>query len=676
MPLQWYSLGDILSNLKLQGTLLHATGIIVKYDGNRQTRQDWRAIVTIRDRAGDEVEFTLFHGNESAMPQKEYVGYGVILACAKVQTRLNQCLVSTSKTEICFFAPGQIKSLSLSSRPEFFLRKGSGMTFINQHLIDHLKADYKEMDRSSVPEATSTVQAISRNAMYGGKKFKLIQELSSGIWCNLLVQLVRPPQKMDRRTSLWVADYTTNSMVGYYTRGGSHGDELNYLGGMGGTGEGESTANASGLPSDMLLEVSLFGRHQDEFWELSPTEGQWFDLRNVRVEDKSYGLEGGIHETSNFVADVCVKRVNDKAEFADKTSALYAACQRRQKFLKGQTPSATQEGSLFKDKTVVYPTTKRPASPSASETNGSGTDSAAPRPGKQKKNGRERRKAAEAAIQAQMELESQAKIPSDLSPLVSCESHTAYISSVHEMLQKVSYGVIVDGETINISCPFNLAKYLAVVRIVDFQPHDVRDFTQSRILFKDGQPVNNSDDEESDDEEGDSKIPFNPALMKESWEWAFRLKLQDARVMPANHVPSFVWVNVNNDSAEYLLGMDATNLHKDDDALAKLKNKMFHLWDKLEEIKRAEAALQEANRRKQKRRNEGMPLDSPDSDRQATIGKGAKPSRADLKPAPFKCCIQQYGAVVPTRNPWDANAGDGKKYSREYLLFGTRLRDE
>ncbi|KAL1889027.1 hypothetical protein Cpir12675_005945 [Ceratocystis pirilliformis] len=658
-----HSLNDICSDLNLLGRLVSTVGVVVEYRGNTRTRNgEWKSMLRLRDNNGQELEFHLFHRDEKAMPQKSYIGCGAIIISAKVQRRDGQSLLSSSSTEITYYDPLDINSLSPKTTPVFYLNKSSKRGVKpTQATLDILISVFNETTKPDSAEDGETV-VISKISSASNKKFSLIKDIAPENWYNILVQLVHEPIQVGNKMHLWVTDYSSNSMLAYSN--GTFGDELNYLGDMN-DDNAAPPCRTTQLPAEMLLKVTLYGAHMDEFLSLEPKVSQWFHLQNVKIGfHGAYTPQGAIHETANFTHDVRVKKVVVETEFSDKESHLYAAARRRNNFLRNKSQSTPKESSTQQSPPAQLNEAKDNNKPSA------------PPPSKQKRNGRDRRKAKEAKIKAQEELDIQRKLPEDMTLQVVCETHTSYISSVAEMLRIVSYDAKVDGELVKIDCPFNLAKYLAVVRIVDFQPPDIRDFTQSRLVYKDGQPLLLSDDEESE-----SEIDFNPTLMSESWEWGFSLKLQDAMVSAQTGTPPFVWVNVNNDSAQYLLDMEAVNLRENDDALAKLKHKMFHLWDRLEEVKRAEEANKKGllNKAKGAQRNDEMPHHSSDGEQSSSVSRksgSAKPTRCALKPKAFKCCIQQYGVVLPTRNPRDANVDDRNKYTRQYMLFGTRLRDD
>ncbi|KAK4984578.1 hypothetical protein LTR66_008448 [Elasticomyces elasticus] len=110
--------------------------------------------------------------------------------------------------------------------------------------------------------------------------------------------------------------------------------------------------------------------------------------------------------------------------------------------------------------------------------------------------------------------------------------------------------------------PFMNAKWRARLRIIDFYPKDLADFSRP--------------------------IPDEP----DAWQWAFHLYVEDSSVSRGE--PSNMVLDVVGQDAVYLLKLDACDLKKGDPpaklTLAKLREKLFVLWGDLEERRRTKAA--------------------------------------------------------------------------------------
>ncbi|KAE8146341.1 hypothetical protein BDV25DRAFT_143789 [Aspergillus avenaceus] len=146
--------------------------------------------------------------------------------------------------------------------------------------------------------------------------------------------------------------------------------------------------------------------------------------------------------------------------------------------------------------------------------------------------------------------------------------------------------------------PFQNLCYAATVRVVDFFPPRLKDFAVPQD-FKDN----------------DSDVGMSRNGDFTRWEWRFCLLVEDALPPPPGHSRERMKLYVAGGEAEYLLRLDATDLRKDKQALANLRERLFILWGDLEE---------------QKSKAEEM----------GGLGP-RKPARASSRP--FNCSIKEYG---------------------------------
>lgn len=164
-----------------------------------------------------------------------------------------------------------------------------------------------------------------------------------------------------------------------------------------------------------------------------------------------------------------------------------------------------------------------------------------------------------------------------------------------------------------------------------------------------------SDNGESDSE-SESEVDVE-STDNYDWQWRFFLEMEDAK---AGADGEKFWVVVDNQSAQCLLSIDATNLREDNNALEELRQRMFVLWGNLEEVKCAQQAA--AKRTKRSVDVERPPDSSDDEESTDKIANRA-----------FPCCIRQYGVKVAENDPDQANAGEGHRWERVYGMFGTRI---
>ena len=91
---------------------------------------------------------------------------------------------------------------------------------------------------------------------------------------------------------------------------------------------------------------------------------------------------------------------------------------------------------------------------------------------------------------------------------------------------------------VKIDLPFVNCKYRARVRVVDFYPPDLRDFIHWKSDCEWNPPTKQAD------------------YIRDHWEWAFMLLLEDANLQPGSE-PVRLRTVITNKAAQYLIKMDA-----------------------------------------------------------------------------------------------------------------------
>lgn len=218
------------------------------------------------------------------------------------------------------------------------------------------------------------------------------------------------------------------------------------------------------------------------------------------------------------------------------------------------------------------------------------------------------------------------------------------------------------------------------------------------------------------------------------WSWRFALQVEDAAV-PADAEKGRIWLLLDNECAQCLLGEDATNLRAASDELDVIREKFFVLWGDLEERKSAylksaegKALLQRSLERPNATndtppppkinqqstfRPGDQPPDSDDEELAAKTHPGRTPAEENLDPLenvknaspqqaaerlatklweigdqaqnkPFPACIREYGVkVVVEDQEEDAEEDDEEstqketrkrtRWERQFGLFGTTI---
>ncbi|KAF2762844.1 hypothetical protein EJ05DRAFT_17047 [Pseudovirgaria hyperparasitica] len=195
-----------------------------------------------------------------------------------------------------------------------------------------------------------------------------------------------------------------------------------------------------------------------------------------------------------------------------------------------------------------------------------------------------------------------------------------------------------DPSTTPKSLPFTNARYRTLLRVIDFYPSTLADF--SHCLSDPSYNPPTACDTSDNDVDTEYQTQTLSQHGRRNWEWAFALRVEDAlpptNPQPSNsqHKPAQFTLIVPPKSAEFLLKVTACDLRADKRALAELREKLFILWGDLEEIKREDGM-------------EGAPTDY-------------RP-----KNQPFEACVVEYATP-------DAYPESG--WARQWALVETTIK--
>ncbi len=122
-------------------------------------------------------------------------------------------------------------------------------------------------------------------------------------------------------------------------------------------------------------------------------------------------------------------------------------------------------------------------------------------------------------------------------------------------------------------------------------------------------------------------------------------------------------VYIANGDAEFLLKLDAENLHTNPQALAALREKLFLLWGDLEEQKTAEALEQNQTRKA---------MGQIEWNGQGKTECGEAPRRKA-----FQCCLKEYGVRSRRRRHLEEGGDESGEedlgWERRWRMFGTTI---
>lgn len=130
--------------------------------------------------------------------------------------------------------------------------------------------------------------------------------------------------------------------------------------------------------------------------------------------------------------------------------------------------------------------------------------------------------------------------------------------------------------------PFSNTNYRAAVRVVDYWPHYLKEFSVGRRKTEFDMLSDNSDeDESSDNEENMRQFHAGKGFgSPKKWEWRFALQVEDSK--KDREKATRMWLVVDNAAAQMLLNLDAVkyDLKLLLNLISANNNTVFHLTRK------------------------------------------------------------------------------------------------
>ena len=511
---------------------------------------------------------------------------------------------------------------------------------------------YHKIDKDDIPDEESFTERAARS-LNVKDKFSLLQDVQDGRFCDLIAQVAREPHAlMYDMVTLYVSDYTENASFhpqiweGLNESDSGGGDQYGYTSGSIGMPKKEWV----GPYGKMSIQITCYEPHASII-RSEVSAGQWVALRNIQIKyghDGRY-LEGFLRGDRNSVSTRLEILGTHDRETIDPR--LKDAIRRFRDY------SKKKKSQIEDIKSAHVAGQKRRASGSADEE-------------KRSLNSKTRRMLNRAAQdQKEEEQRINKELRLSLNDQITCEVHSAPFSTIESILESVLYKTTVGGHNTALALPFVCAKYRVHARVVNFYPPALEDFACGRKQTDFDMLSDNEDDGSSDDD--DEEAPGTEHI----WEWRFALQLEDPTPPSNKKSPAprqRVWVFVDNNEAQCLTGLDASDLRRDPNKLATLRQRMFILWGELEEHKamaierkreKDEAAKKDKGKGKQRQpRFEKPPLESSDVEDDGGDGEQTVSNK------PFCCCIRQYGV-------FDKNNEEGREWVRCYGMFGTKICD-
>ncbi|OCT44951.1 hypothetical protein CLCR_05605 [Cladophialophora carrionii] len=511
--------------------------------------------------------------------------------------------------------------------------KGAPTALLTEAELKYAKWIAEQEDPSTWPPVRGRTQIDVTDTMVsnGGarppakEKFKLLQNLelhsdNAHIFADLLGE-VRRIYNNDFLTELYVTDYTSNSQLYNYKfsahEEGRTGDPYGYL-----------DVDPSAWPGPWG-QMTMTVRCRDGQSHLANTKvkvGDFVYLRNIQIKmDKNGGkLEGNCRDDPKYPEKELIEVI--KAQDERRVDVL-----RRKRAYEEKAEASGIK--FYRDPNQAGK--KRQREEPTKEQDGE------PKTKRGKNRVRKNRKANEGEQQAKRMTaagSSEQGCSLTLNPSIRIHNHKGLLFK--------SIVDILDPDILNRTTPkgnpyrlpFQNCTYKSKVRVVDFFPDNIADFAAPRKVSQ----YDELDDHKSSDDDSDLDLTQEESGDEIKWEWRFFLLVEDSKPQPGcQGRPTQMQLLVADDDGDCLFNMDACDLRdkKNENALASLKEKLFHLWGDLQEKKEEAKSTAEA--------------------------LSVKPSAR-----PFECLIKEYG--VPVRGS-KSHSTDVVAYDRFFRLFGTAI---
>lgn len=423
-----------------------------------------------------------------------------------------------------------------------------------------------------------------------GRKFRQVKDLRHREFADIIGEVVKKfPEQYG--CALYVTDYTENKDMFFYAppempmEDEREGDEFGYT--------AQQRKGFPGPYGHLVLKVNTRDVHSG--WAITNVnEGDTVLLKNVKMKIMEDGakLEGDMWRDQDNPDKVNIQ----KSKHINQSAEVQALSERKERYWESR---------------------KNKAPP-----NGQGQAEGQKLSKKEKKRQKKARKAEASASESIDQAVSAAPDKKNLNKHIRCSNEQIPTMSIRDILdpenkRHTNTTPGPNGKTYIM--PFIIAKYRARVRVIDYYPKSIEDFTIPQ------QSHDNDPDYDAMD------IDLTP---KQSW--SFSLLLEDATTKAtSNESPATLWANLHHSNAQYLFGNkvdDPSGDLRDSPALlASVKHQLSILWGNLEERGKGEA----------------------------------------ISNVPFECCLFEYGVQMDEDDPERASQPMG--WLRMFGLFGTTI---
>ena len=623
-------------------------GVVTEFKSPYKTKgTDWSCICDIADQTLGNLGFAgqsglsvrCFNLSASLLPAVHGPGDVVVLKSVKVSKYREMKIVLTTRdtrwvviplSSIPTQVPANIQQLQIppvrSGRESFPLSKEM-MAYAANLVNSHDRSIY---GGSAMTPGSASGATTPRSAAPVRDKFALVKDLEISRFYDLVGQVCKKFRSgYSECVELYITDYTGNELLWL-----NHDESIE---------PGYSSGNQKwpGPFGKLAMTVSLFPPHSEFAMENLEVDDYVF-LRNVHIKySRDSKMEGVLHTDNKYLDKVDITKLSTE----DNDERLKDVMRRKLKYWKDydrKNPNSRRK----------YHQEPTPPSESFNETLKAGAkrkaedEKAKPLSRKAKKAKRQQEKEIEKAADA-IDLaandyndkndDGNANSTSTLQPSlkssdpqmtgnVRCAHHTKptrLISDIKSLDLHINEPPVGEPYTL----PFMNINSRAKVRIIDFFPPRIENFCirQPKKSVEYVALANELSSSSDDDDEGEIS-DVDGDHRSGNWTWAFQLLLEDAtsksrRSSSPNEEndKTRLWVTVAGADAEFLLKLDATDLSKNEQTCAALKERLFFMWGGLQE-------------RKEKGKENA----------EAVVEPGSQGAASQV----FECCVKEYGVKV------------------------------
>lgn len=539
------------------------------------------------------MEFVIFRPLEK-MPPIPAVGQPMVITQAKVQLQKAALgLLTNTATDITYFPPNKPKwpAPSPAHLPDASYTTSTSRKPMSKDVQTYVAMLQNKIREDAVPTKIEYETSLSL-ASNLKEKFSELKDVAPGKFHDLLGQVVSIYRANGQLVTVYLTDYTVNDY--FYDNQIINGDvdseeaddPYGYLAGKKikpqKTNDGKEWAGPSGK---MSIQITAWDQ-QGDYCEEYVNSQDWVMMRNVQIKisQKTGCLEGVLRNDQKYPQKIQTQVLQMPQSAEDVDPRWKNAIRRMREYEK-----------LHKHEQKYGPAA------AAAEARNKRKAEIEVKPPNAKKRREEKRKAAELKARQDAEkakhkdvfTEEPKQLSIRLNELVKTKTSSEPAArdpvTLTDILHFRPTIKLEDGTPI--TPPFTSSKYRSYVRVTDFFPHNIADFSVGKkaSLYDALSDASSSEDSEDDDlnRRGDMTDYVNRYEGQWNWKWKFMIQVEDARQPDENKTKTKtrIWLGVDNDSGQFLLNSDACNLRADKAALSQIKERLFILWGDLEERK-------------------------------------------------------------------------------------------